>query len=636
MIGGMEERVDPGLTWTRFREINTDAMAVGGAVFSDEGESPLGWTAQVAMHFRDFMGGFDDLYAFLVANRAALLEPGGPLAPFRDVVIRVLLRATRTYSLIQRRARAYGNLNDGAAWSLNFDYLLRGDTIVDTEPAIWAMRAAEREAAADCDIPMFTARSDAAWIEAATGRRIESSLAAAPFDQVLARVRRLGDEDRAFQARIIVSTIAPPRDQQERHPTARGDTPDLPTPDLTASDLTAMAVRLGDMLDAAAVRADDGAAWYGLVPLDHDHLQVSVLGVDLMSGTTGMALFCAALARITGEARFHDLALAATTPARAALTSEVRRLNAKSLGLGGGLGLGSVIYSLVRVAGLLDEPDLLEEARAMVGLIDAPLIEADRSADVIMGAAGAILGLLILHRASGDQAALDAAAACGRHLLAARVPDPDGALGWASGRTYKGRHLAGFSHGAAGFALALLRLYRATGDTAFRAAAEDALAYERKLFMPDVNNWPDFRYRPPPDGVPGLCQWCHGAAGIGLARVGCLDLIDDDHISAEIEAALSCTLAAATSNIDHMCCGNFGRFDFLLTAGLRLGRPDLVAWARDGASARVGQAAARGEFSWGGGGDRMNPGFFQGVAGIGYELLRLTAPQTLPSVLLWD
>lgn len=34
--------------------------------------------------------------------------------------------------------------------------------------------------------------------------------------------------------------------------------------------------------------------------------------------------------------------------------------------------------------------------------------------------------------------------------------------------------------------------------------------------------------------------------------------------------------------------------------------------------------------------DVYNPGFFQGTAGIGYELLRLAYPESLPSVLLWD
>src|SRR6202044_2426866 len=91
----------------------------------------------------------------------------------------------------------------------------------------WAMRAAEREAAAACDIPMFTARTDAAWLEAGPGRRIESCLAATPFDQFLTRVRRLGDEDHAFQARIIDSTIAPPRAEEDDRRPAGGDAPDL-------------------------------------------------------------------------------------------------------------------------------------------------------------------------------------------------------------------------------------------------------------------------------------------------------------------------------------------------------------------------------------------------------------------------
>jgi type 2 lantibiotic biosynthesis protein LanM len=355
-----------------------------------------------------------------------------------------------------------------------------------------------------------------------------------------------------------------------------------------------------------------------------------------MSGGAGMAMFYAALARITEEARFRDLALAAMAPARAAMTSETRWHYAKSLGLGGGVGLGSIIYSLTRVAGWLDEPGLLEDARAVAGLVDAPLIAADRAHDVVKGAAGAILGLLVLHRASGDQTALDAASACGRHLVQARVTGPDGDLGWATIRTHKGRHLTGFSHGAAGIALALLRLYRATGENDFRAAAASALAYERRLFIPHLNNWPDFRFGPWPDHVERTCQWCHGATGIGLARLGCLDLIDDDQIMGEIEAALSSTLAATTLDIDYLCCGNFGRLDFLLTAGQRLDRLDLVARARASATARIEHALARGEFIWSAGDDRMNPGFFQGVSGIGYELLRLNAPDQLPSVLLWD
>ncbi len=32
----------------------------------------------------------------------------------------------------------------------------------------------------------------------------------------------------------------------------------------------------------------------------------------------------------------------------------------------------------------------------------------------------------------------------------------------------------------------------------------------------------------------------------------------------------------------------------------------------------------------------QNPGFFNGVSGVGYQLLRMTHPDLLPSILLWD
>ena len=90
------------------------------------------------------------------------------------------------------------------------------------------------------------------------------------------------------------------------------------------------------------------------------------------------------------------------------------------------------------------------------------------------------------------------------------------------------------------------------------------------------------------------------------------------------------------SPLDHLCCGNLGRTDFLLTAGLRLGRPELTRLARDRAATVLARSEARGGFAWLSGDDSVNPGLFQGIAGIGYQLLRLAEPAAQSSVLLWD
>jgi lantibiotic modifying enzyme len=233
--------------------------------------------------------------------------------------------------------------------------------------------------------------------------------------------------------------------------------------------------------------------------------------------------------------------------------------------------------------------------------------------------------VLALHRAAPSAAVLARAATCGRHLVRAGVMDRDGS----DGRTPL---LTGFAHGAAGIALALLRLHQATGDAAFRDAAATALRYERSLFLPERGNWaglPGHASEPP-------CQWCHGAVGIGLARLGCRELIDDAEIAAEIETAITTTCDAAMSPLDHLCCGNFGRLDFLLTAGLQLDRSPLVGFARERAAKRANRAVSEGGFVWRIGDDRLNPGLFQGIAGIGYQLLRFQDPASLPSILIWD
>ena len=134
-----------------------------------------------------------------------------------------------------------------------------------------------------------------------------------------------------------------------------------------------------------------------------------------------------------------------------------------------------------------------------------------------------------------------------------------------------------------------------------------------------------------------MAAWCNGATGIGLSRLGARTLIGDGAVGTEIELALEATRRCGTQDADQLCCGNFGRVELLLAAGCQLGRPALVAEARQWAAERVrlaerhqGYRTIRGLPRW-----VHNPGFFQGISGIGYGLLRLARPDDLPIVLLW-
>ena len=82
-------------------------------------------------------------------------------------------------------------------------------------------------------------------------------------------------------------------------------------------------------------------------------------------------------------------------------------------------------------------------------------------------------------------------------------------------------------------AWALLRAFQISGDHRYLAAAGQAIAYESLLLSPDEGNWPDLRdFSMLQDVAAGraplryMVGWCHGAPGIGLARLSSLDLFD--------------------------------------------------------------------------------------------------------------
>jgi lantibiotic modifying enzyme len=115
-------------------------------------------------------------------------------------------------------------------------------------------------------------------------------------------------------------------------------------------------------------------------------------------------------------------------------------------------------------------------------------------------------------------------------------------------------------------------------------------------------------------------------------------VLDDAAIRQDVEIALAAAAQLGLGPVDHLCCDNLGVADFQLTAGERLGRPELVARAEGRAASVVARAERVGSYALhpllppG----AFSPGLFQGSAGIGYALLRLAYPNLAPSVLLWQ
>src|SRR5262249_36005020 len=184
----------------------------------------------------------------------------------------------------------------------------------------------------------------------------------------------------------------------------------------------------------------------------------------------------------------------------------------------------------------------------------------------------------------------------------------------------------GMSQGAAGLAYALASLAAVTSRQDFANAASECIAFENASYDAEHTNWPDFR-----DAEPHWrCQWCHGAVGIGLARMAMTKraALDSKLMAADIRNALAGAERGWPGHVDTLCCGTLGSVEFFCEAG----KPQLASRRL---MAVLEGAASTGDYRWSGGERRFNLGLFRGLSGVGYTCLRQVAG-SLPNILIWE
>ena len=100
-------------------------------------------------------------------------------------------------------------------------------------------------------------------------------------------------------------------------------------------------------------------------------------------------------------------------------------------------------------------------------------------------------------------------------------------------------------------------------------------------------------------------------------------------VSAADPTALRSTIAAPLAELDTPCCGNLGRVELLIEAGEIEAARRLVARVVARARAQGGFGVLRDAPQ-----GVLAPAFLSGIAGVGYQLLRV-AERGLRSVLAW-
>jgi type 2 lantibiotic biosynthesis protein LanM len=612
--------------------------------FEDVGTDQMRWTRKpmtygandnrptldgTAIGVRDFTqsveAGFSNTYRLLLRRRADLLAVDGPLARFAGDDLRIVLRPTQTYAVLLREGFHPDMLRDALERDRLFDHLW---IHVEHRPHLSKVIAAEVDDLENGDIPIFGTRPDSRDLWTSTGEPIKDFFDDIGIEVVRRRLSQFGADDLERQLWFIRASFTTLETLQEAIQSPTVYTEHLGTvPD--SDRLLTAAIAVADRLTTLAIRSGDQATWIGLTVGSKQRTTIAPLTIDLYDGLAGVVLFLAHVGHITGGEGYTDLARAGLASVRC--QADLHRIALKAIG--GFTGWGGLIYLLSSLGTLWNDPTLHEEAAAIVQST-VPLIEHDDYLDVMGGAAGCLASIIALYHAAPSRRILAAAEQCGDHLVARAQQMASGNAWLIPGEL---RPLTGFSHGAAGIGWALLNLATLTGHERYRTAAGAAIAYERSQFSAENRNWPDLRARKTTDDEDDNCQqfmtaWCHGAAGIGLARLQALGQLDDPQLEHEVRIALQTTLETGFGGNHSLCHGELGNLDLLVQAGQVLGEADLHRYAYRRAAAVLADIDRIG-WQCGLPSGVESPGLMTGIAGIGYQFLRLVDPIRVPSVL---
>jgi lantibiotic modifying enzyme len=356
------------------------------------------------------------------------------------------------------------------------------------------------------------------------------------------------------------------------------------------------------------------------------------LGPDLYAGSTGIALALADLYVQTGSEAFGRTAIGA-------LLRSIRHLRdfsttSSPLSFHGGQ-LG-VAYAAKRIMFQLHNDKFHKDIESLLQEVPAA-IERHHHLDFAGGNAGAIPILIAFSQFPKYRHLFDLALRCGDELCTLANWTGE-CCSWnasqATGLDFP-TPLAGFAHGTAGIALALLELYKETGTKKYVDTARGALAYEDTLYSESENNWLDVRFPHNREGgtLSGSfpTAWCHGAPGIALARVRArkLDAEYGQSYEKSFRTALQTTITAADrllrlSRSDaSLCHGIIGLSEVILICSEFLSDNEYNSISVNIATKTAEKYIRSGDWPCGIGADALHPSLMLGIAGIAHHFMRI-------------
>ncbi len=155
-------------------------------------------------YLNEIIAGFSAIYRLLIARRAKLVSPGGPLRRFSQDPVRIILRSTHAYQMLQEHRLRPDRLRNALELDRFYDKLWVG---VRQFPYLARVINAECQDLHQDDYPIFTTRPASTHLWTSTGSQLSDFLDESGLQEVERRIDQLDEYDLAKQIRFIRTAL---------------------------------------------------------------------------------------------------------------------------------------------------------------------------------------------------------------------------------------------------------------------------------------------------------------------------------------------------------------------------------------------------------------------------------------------
>jgi lantibiotic modifying enzyme len=581
----------------------------------------------LSQHSDSFVDGFTRMYRYLMINGSKVVSASGIDDGFRQ---RFLFRNTVVYSTLLKQLSTRNAMADSAVAIVNLEALSRAFVVQPFAERVREILRAERRSMINYDIPMFTTLSNSRSLFTDDGIEISDALAVSPSDQLQQSILGLSESDLQRQLLWIRAAVSLPALNNQL------DTPYAPFAVCSdAESRRPLDVSLGHLRERVIDYCEDRLRAivenpdspqepaYPRWTLSFDSGSFCYKGPStvwtLFDGLPGIALFAAAASRTYGSCVGARIVTCATdffgNPQN---IDSFLRLGGVSV-ITGVLGPAYVLAHLGRIG---QDPALVELSAQIARQACADQLDTVQNVGLYAGRAGVISALTVIATIADDETLLQAAGVVVDQAMASA--DVEHLVNSNQLFCNEGRPLWGVATGAAGLGCAFVKFGTKTGRTGI-------LDLGIQLIETDIARFGDSKLQSLLRKNQLDQSSCFGAAGLA-AVVNAVqrrtDLVFDMSAVAgpDVHSDVRAPLAS-----DQVCVGELGRAEqYLHNTRSRPLADAIVAGFLTRYELSGKEICLPGVF------DEPHPGLFQGIAGIGYQLLRSLDPEEFPSFLLLD